>query len=175
MYLKKILLQQVWTQEICLRAPLVIVNNSPSIYLEMCTLFHYTTWQQKLGYFNTNRPSFVLPPQKPMILHTNLLFIHLIFIRFVLFFLSGKTKERTFNLSNLSSTSCSHDMNCLALNRSLTDVLLSSVCKNQKFIPTWFNLKHTLKYKASSVGHKQSHKHCFRWKNRFKVQRYIKV
>lgn len=38
-------------------------------------------------------------------------------------------KIRTFNLSNLSSTSCNHDINCLALNLSLTDALLSSVCK----------------------------------------------
>ena len=33
----------------------------------------------------------------------------------------------TFSLSNLSSTSCSQDMNCRALNRSLTEVLPSSV------------------------------------------------
>lgn len=37
--------------------------------------------------------------------------------------------DLTFSLSNLSSTSCNQDMNCRALNLSLTDVLPSSVCE----------------------------------------------
>lgn len=42
---------QVWTREISRRASLVIANNFPSIYLEICSIVRYTTRQQKLGFF----------------------------------------------------------------------------------------------------------------------------
>lgn len=93
---EKILLQPVWTQEISLRTSLVIVSNSPGTYLEICRIFYYTTRQRKLGSFYSDRPSFVLPSQNPMTLHTNLLFIHLIFIMkiiLVFFFKAGRPKN----------------------------------------------------------------------------------